>query len=165
MDYLIDRYERVLKFFKIGMPMILSFFFIVGIIGLFNKATRGEAIGSLALVLVLPPAAIFETKLMRNRIDELEEMTIDPNINVSLLIAKERYIMELRSEKFILVFFAVVIVFLMLIFYVLIHNILLAILIPLIIAIPGVFTYLIHRRFLKREVEKAEKFLNTPNNN
>lgn len=165
MDYLIDRYERVLKFFKIGMPTVLSFFFIVGIIGLFNEATRGEAIGSLALVLVLPPAAIFETKLIRNRIDELEEMTIDPSVNVSLLIAKERYIMELRSEKFILVFFAVVIVFLMLVFYVLIHNILLAILIPLIIATPGVLAYLIHRRFLKREVEKAEEFLNTPNNN
>lgn len=165
MDYLIDKYERALKIIKIWTPATLAVLFILSIIGLFSEATRPQAITTLFVVLVIPPAVMFEVKLINKRIDKLENMTVDKNVNVSLLVAKEKYIMTLRSEKPFLVVIAVITVLFMLILYLFTRKVLLAILAPLMIAIPFAIKYLIRRRFLKREIEKAEDFFNVPDNN
>lgn len=164
MDYLIDKYERELKRMKIFTPILCILCLLYGIGSLAIDDPHSDGVGAIAAAVISPFLFIIDCKIIKNRIEELEEMSSDPDINVTALIAKEKYVMMLRTEKISIALMIVIFIAAAIFLYSLTHMFLLSVLISLALCAAYVPSYIVGRCIAKREAKKADELLNTPDN-
>ncbi len=165
MDYLIDKYKRELKRMKIFVPILCILCLIYGISSLLVENSRSDGVGAIVVAIISPFLSIIDYKIIERRIEELEDMSTDPDINVTALIAKEKYVMMLRTQKISFALMVVIFLAVAIFFFSFTHMFLISVLISFALCAVYVPAYIIARYIAKREAKKADEFLNTPGKN
>lgn len=164
MDYLIDKYKRELKRMKIFTPILCILCLLYGIGSLSINDPHSDGFTAIVVAVISPFFVLVDRKIIKDRIEELEEMSSDPDINVTALIAKEKYVMMLRTEKINVVLMIAIFLAATIFLYSFTHIFLLSALISLVLCAVYVPSYIIVRCIAKHEAKKADELLNTPDN-